>query len=49
MVTIMRQNFSKNAKLYRCIEAQLRKILGDVPITHVGSTAIPNMSGKNIY
>ncbi len=35
--------------MYKSIEQKLRKILPkDVQIEHVGSTAIPNMYGKNI-
>ena len=49
MVDLVKQNFSKNKKLYNQIEKELREKLGkDYPITHVGSTAIPNMYGKNI-
>ena len=49
MVTLLKQDYKKNKKLYFDIELQLRKRLTeDIPITHVGSTAIPNMYGKNI-
>lgn len=49
MVKIVKQNFAKNKKLYNNVACKLKKIIGqDVPISHVGSTAIPNMYGKNI-
>lgn len=49
MVTLVNQNFEENKKLYNKIEEELRKIFNNnIPITHVGSTAIPNMCGKNI-
>lgn len=49
MVNILKQDFDKNMKLYKSIEADLRKeIAVNIPIIHVGSTAIPNMYGKNI-
>lgn len=49
MVSIVRQNFKKNIKLFNDTKQQLKAELGeDIPITHVGSTAIPRMSGKNI-
>lgn len=49
MVTLVKQNYEENIKLYNIIEEKLRKDL-DISdsITHVGSTAIPNMCGKNI-
>ena len=49
MVELVEQNFDKNKKIYENIEKKLKtKIKIEVPITHVGSTAIPNMYGKNI-
>ena len=49
MIELVKQNFEKNKKLYSNIEKELKINLGDNrPITHVGSTAIPNMYGKNI-
>ena len=49
MVLIVRQNFYKNAILFKNKAKQLRNVLNtNIPITHVGSTAIPKMSGKNI-
>lgn len=49
MVSLIEQDFLKNKKLYKNVEKSLRKRLGSgVPIEHVGSTAIPNMCGKNI-
>lgn len=49
MVNIVRQNYVKNKKKFYEIECQLKKQLGcNVDINHVGSTAIPKMSGKNI-
>ena len=49
MVELHRQNYSENKKLYNRIENTLKEKLGDnIPINHVGSTAIKNMWGKNI-
>lgn len=49
MVELIKQDFDKNKTIYQNIERELRtKIPINVPITHVGSTAIPNMYGKNI-
>ena len=49
MVEIVKQNFEDNKKIYEKIEKRLRnKINSDVPIDQVGSTAVPNMYGKNI-
>ena len=49
MVTLVKQNYLENKKLYNAIEKNLREELGaSIPITQVGSTAIPNMYGKNI-
>lgn len=49
MVDLVRQNFKKNRKIYIDVEKKLRNELSNkIPIEHVGSTAIPNMYGKNI-
>lgn len=49
MVKIVKQDFRENKRLYDKIEGDLRKELNEtVPITQVGSTAIPDMYGKNI-
>ena len=49
MVELKIQNFSENKKVYSEIENKLQKILSSIaPINHVGSTAIPDMCGKNI-
>ena len=49
MVELKIQNFSENKKSYFEIENKLQKILSsNTPINHVGSTAIPDMCGKNI-
>lgn len=49
MIQIVRQNYHKNVKLFNKTKKQLLNILdGSININHVGSTAIPNMSGKNI-
>lgn len=49
MVELERQNKKENTKLYNNCLKKLRKEFGiKVPIDHVGSTAIPNMYGKNI-
>ncbi len=49
MVELIKQDLNNNKKIYQNIEKKLRtKIPRNVPITHVGSTAIPNMYGKNI-
>ena len=49
MVELKKQNFWINKIFYNRIEKELRKKLkGDIPIEQVGSTAIPNMYGKNI-
>lgn len=49
MVQLIKQDYLKNKKLYKVIENKLReKLNNSIPITHVGSTAIPNMYGKNI-
>lgn len=49
MVELVRQNYSANKKLYKRVYDKLLVEFGkNVPINHVGSTAIPNMYGKNI-
>lgn len=49
MVELKKQNFQKNKQLYNKIKKDLTKILDkNIPIDQVGSTAIPNMYGKNI-
>ena len=48
-VVLVKQHYLENKKLYNAIESDLRENLNDsIPITHVGSTAIPDMYGKNI-
>ncbi len=49
MVKLKKQNYAKNKKLYLLIQQKLQDIFGkNVCVEHVGSTAIPNMYGKNI-
>lgn len=49
MVELVRQNLRENKKIYNNVVRGLRKVIAkNVPIDHVGSTAIPNMYGKNI-
>ncbi len=49
MIKIIRQNYQKNINLFNKTKIQLVKLLGDlVDFEHIGSTAIPDMSGKNI-
>lgn len=49
MVELKLQDYSKNKSLYNKIEQTLKKLLPPhTPINHVGSTAIPDMCGKNI-
>ena len=49
MITLVRQNYLKNKRLFNKIRIQLAvSLVKDIKIEHVGSTAIPNMSGKNI-
>lgn len=49
MIIVIKQNYLKSKRIYNSIENKLRKKLNEeIPITHVGSTAIPNMYGKNI-
>lgn len=49
MVELFNQDFLKNKEIFENIKQQLILVLGkNVCIEHVGSTAIPNMVGKNI-
>lgn len=49
MIKLVRQNFQKNKGLFNKIKNQLLLVLDkSAKIDHVGSTAIPNMYGKNI-
>ena len=49
MVELVVQNYDKNKELFYKQEKLLKDCLGDnVKINHVGSTAIPDMVGKNI-
>jgi len=49
MVKLEKQNFQYNRKKYIKVEKELReKLSKNITIEHVGSTAIPNMYGKNI-
>ena len=49
MVSLKKQNYIENKKIFNCIEKELRKYLDNtIKIEHVGSTAIKNMYGKNI-
>ena len=49
MIELKKQNYNKNKQLYKKIEKQLNLYLNEnIPIAHVGSTAIKNMYGKNI-
>ena len=49
MVELEKQDYHKNKELYKKIETLLRKDIDEkITINHVGSTAIPNMYGKNI-
>jgi len=49
MIKLVRQNYKTNKLLYNKIKEQLKQLLGkNTTINHVGSTAIPNMYGKNI-
>lgn len=49
MVAIIKQDYLENKKIYNHIEEDLRRNIDkNIPITHVGSTAIPDMYGKNI-
>ena len=49
MVELVKQDFEKNKVHYKMVETELRSEFFDmVDIDHVGSTAIPEMCGKNI-
>lgn len=49
MVKLVKQNFRDNKKFYANVEKKLREMLDvSIPINQVGSTAIPEMYGKNI-
>ena len=49
MVELIRQNYKNNKKIYDRVKKQLQDELdSNIPIDHVGSTAIVNMYGKNI-
>lgn len=49
MVELEKQNFEKNKNLYSSVESRLKQLFDShTPINHVGSTAIPQMYGKNI-
>ena len=49
MVELKPQDYTKNKQLYLKTEETLRAHLDkDTPISHVGSTAVPNIVGKNI-
>ena len=49
MVELVRQNKKVNDKLYKNTVREIRNKIGkNYPINHVGSTALPNMYGKNI-
>ena len=49
MVEIVKQNFRKNKEIFKSVKIKLEKYLDkSITIEHVGSTAIPNMYGKNI-
>lgn len=49
MVELVLQHFNKNKKAYQDAKQTLQKTLGkNIDIHHVGSTAIPNIVGKNI-
>lgn len=49
MVELEIQDFEKNKKAYKKVEQSLKNVLGEsVQVHHVGSTAIPDMCGKNI-
>ena len=49
MVEIVKQNFRENKEIFKHIKEKLERDLDkSITIEHVGSTAIPNMYGKNI-
>ena len=49
MIVLKKQNFEENKQLYKKVYNYLKKSISEeLDIHHVGSTAIPNMYGKNI-
>ena len=49
MVELVKQDFNKNKKFYFEVKKKLKnKLAENIPINQVGSTAIPDMYGKNI-
>ena len=49
MVELFKQDFVKNKQEFEKLKQKIKNVLGDnICIEHVGSTAIPNMLGKNI-
>lgn len=49
MVSLLKQNFEKNKKLYNKVVKEIKENISDYyPVAQVGSTVIPNMYGKNI-
>ena len=48
MVELEVQDFEKNKQMYENKRIELEEVLVGAPIDHVGSTAIPDMVGKNI-
>ena len=49
MIEIVKQDFEENKKKYNKLVEKLEvKLPSEVQITHIGSTEIPNMYGKNI-
>lgn len=47
MVKIVKQDFEENKRRYNKLVEKLKiKLPNEVQITHIGSTAIPNMYGK---
>ena len=49
MVELINQDFEVNKQKYNNVKAGLQQLLGEgVDIDHVGSTAIPDICGKNI-
>lgn len=49
MLSLTRQNYQKNIALFQKTKKELFKLLPhSILIEHIGSTALPHMSGKNI-
>ena len=49
MVELEVQDYEKNKRAYKLVEDDIKVMLGEnVHVDHVGSTAIPDMCGKNI-